>query len=215
MVTGREVAYGMADIIASHNLMKYGSDSDDERLRMIAGGTLAGLGFAFGPELADRLKEIRSEGMSEQLQKQVLYAAGGATLGGVMTYLLGQDGPIAGCAGIVGDAVGDDNPVNRVIRQIDPDEKPGGMLTIASVGWLGYSLFFHPKTDEEKQRQFWGLGAGTIGYLYGPKFLQRLECVVVPAVARDTALGVHDTGAATFGMLIGAGVGWHMGGKQS
>jgi hypothetical protein len=201
-VRAKQVMYGMAEIIAAHQLLRYvRKNNDEEKLRMAAGAGMAGLGFVFGPELQERLKR-HDFSLSEQMQQRLLYAAGGAILGGIAGYKLGPELQIPHVQTIIEEA--------REQCTTDP-QKPGGLITIASAGWLGYSLFFDGKTPHEQQRHLWGLGAGVFGYAYGPEILRRVRSMVIPATSHDDALGIYAQGSVLIGSIAGGLLGWHKG----
>ena len=213
---GQQGLYGIIEVIATHNLLKYlRGNNPDERMRMAAGATMAGLGFVLGPELEERLQKLPNT--ARGIRKEVTLAAGGAVLGAVTAYLLrngtrgtiptpsGEDGLPAGSLG---------QRLSLALGEADPDRaafdpaKPGGLVTIASAAWLGYSLFFDGKTKEEQRQHLWGLGAGALGYLYGPETIRWARGLRIPARDGERAVGIIDTGSVLFGAAVGGIVGY-------
>lgn len=258
---GQQVLYGIIEVIATHNLVKYvKGNGPDERVRMAAGATMAGLGFVFGPELEERLRHLPEAAKAHGIKREVAFAAGGAALGAVSAYLM-RDGtrttarptppaspvspiitpangptiqrPVSGSGpvsysgpipqpgpipyhdqplpGTLGDrlrhALGEADPASVLF---DPG-RPGGLVTIASAGWLGYSLFFDGKTKAEQHQHLWGLGAGALGYLYGPEAIRWVKGLTVPKIDGDRAISILNDGSVLFGAAVGGIVGYGLG----
>ncbi len=192
-----EIIHGVVDVVAAHNLLQYVTGpSNDEALRMVAGGTLTALGYAYGPELRDRFRKLKGEPMTEQMRKQIIYSAGGALLGGIIAYVASPD---------IFERREGTNFVNLPKPNIR--EQPSGLLTIGSAAWIGYSLLMRSNDPEWKERQYWGLGAGSIGYMTGPTILSKIKDLAIPTHIRDDALERFSRGAAALGMIGGAGIG--------
>ncbi len=94
-------------------------------------------------------------------------------------------------------------------------QHPGGLLTLASAGWLGYSLFFDGKTKEEQHRHLWGLGAGALGYLYGPESLQWVKKLTIPKADGERAVGMFRDGSILLGATIGGFAGYTLGKRDT
>jgi hypothetical protein len=198
----KQVIYGMAEIIAAHQLLRYvRKNNDEEKLRMAAGAGMAGLGFVFGPELHSRLQR-HDFSLSEQVKQHLLYASGGAILGGMVGYKLGPKLNVPE----IQEAI--DNAKEQSIT--DP-QRPGGLITIASAGWLGYSLFFDGKTPDEQRQHLWGLGAGVVGYAYGPEIFRKIKSMSIPASSHDDALEIYARGSTLVGSIAGGLLGWYKG----
>jgi len=204
-VRAQQVIYGVAEAIAAHNLLRYvRSNSDEDKVRMAAGAGMAGLGYVFGPELEARLRHLGDQDLTEHTKQQMVYAAGGIVLGSITGYAIGPR--------LKGIASGlEQELVKAEIAQREDSERPGGLITIASAGWLGYSLFFDGKTPEEQQRHLWGLGAGVVGYMYGPELIRKLGNLVIPASSKDDAVQMYASGAAILGGVAGGLLGWKKG----
>ncbi|MBR9701219.1 hypothetical protein GOV11_05130 [Candidatus Woesearchaeota archaeon] len=187
MAQTEDMIFGIADVIAAHNLLRYAREGEDEpQTRMLIGATMASLGYLYGPDIKNKFSE-KTEIM-EKLRSRAIYAGGGAMLGGIVGYLSGPD--LAG-------------------KDTSKVERPSGLMAIASVGWLGYSLVGREETDHE--RQLWGLGAGSIGYLYGPELLSKIKHVSIPDHVCEDGVDIQARGAAIFGAMVGAGIGWWAG----
>jgi hypothetical protein len=206
-VRAQQVIYGIAEAIAAHNLLKYVRvNNEEEKIRMAAGAAMAGLGYVFGPGLEDRIKQLKDGELTEATKQQLLYAAGGILLGGITGYAVGPKLEAAALPA----------PMQQTLvaaeAQAQADhERPGGLVTIASAGWLGYSLFFDGKTPEEQQRHLWGLGAGVVGYMYGPDMLRKIGKLLIPSQAGDDAVRIYTTGSIVLGGVAGGILGWKMG----
>jgi hypothetical protein len=206
-VRAQQVIYGVAEAIAAHNLLRYvRTNTDEEKIRMAAGAGMAGLGYVFGPDLEARVRQLKDGELSEQIKQQMVYAAGGIVLGSITGYAVGPK--LADTS--LGPAV-EHTLLTAQQEQREDAQRPGGLLTIASAGWLGYSLFFDGKTPEEQQRHLWGLGAGVIGYMYGPEVIRKVGGLFVPAQSRDEAVKIFATGSALLGGLAGGILGWKKG----
>jgi hypothetical protein len=252
---GQQVLYGIVEVIATHNLVKYvKGNGPNERVRMAAGATMAGLGFVFGPELEERFRHLPQTAAAHGIRREVAFAAGGAALGAVTAYLMRDgtrtltrptppvspiitptSGPIAGAVhpsgagpvtyshpppqagpvtytGPLPGSLGD--RLRRALGEADPASvlfdpaKPGGLVTIASAGWLGYSLFFDGKTKEEQHRHLWGLGAGALGYLYGPESIRWIKDLTIPKLDGQRAINLFNDGSVLFGAAVGGIVGY-------
>jgi membrane protein YqaA with SNARE-associated domain len=203
-VRTQQLIYGIAEVIAAHNLLKYvRNNSSEEKIRMAAGAALAGLGYVFGPELEERIKHLRDPQLSEYMQQHLMYAAGGIILGSIAGYTVGPK--LRATQQL-------EQTITQAVQEGAEDPlRPGGLLTIASAGWLGYSLFFDGKTKEEQQRHLWGLGAGVVGYMYGPQMLRKVRGMLVPQGAHDDALELYARGSALIGSIAGGVVGWYKG----
>ena len=206
----KQVIYGMAEIIAAHNLLRYVRKNDhNERLRMAAGATMAGLGYVFGPKLETYLQHDNV--FNKKIKQNIIYAAGGAILGSFVGY---KAGAVLGNKHIEQQPL---TPIEEIVSAVDiaradaEPERPGGLLTIASVGWLGYSLFYDGKTSDERKQHLWGLGAGVIGYVYGPELLDKISVLKLSQKSVDDALAVYKTGGATIGGVAGGLLGWYKG----
>jgi hypothetical protein len=201
-VRTKQVIYGVAEVIAAHNLLRYvRKNNDEERLRMATGAGLAGLGFAFGPELQDRLQHLGDRELTAATKERLLYAAGGALLGGIIGNKVGPHLPLS-----IEEAIN-----NATEEMLAHPQQPGALVTLASAGWLGYSLFFDGKTPEEQKRHLWGLGAGVVGFMYGPELLRKVSNMTVPAHAADEAVQVYASGSAVIGTVAGGLLGWYKG----
>jgi hypothetical protein len=203
-IRAQQVIYGIAEAIAAHNLLRFVRDhNDEERLRMIAGATMAGLGYVFGPTIEERIRSFDGT-VDEATKQRAIYAVGGAALGG----FLGRD---IGAKAIV--AVGDSVQRNLLVKpeEKDHDHKPGGLTTILSAGWLGYSLFLDGKTPEEQRRHLWGLGSGVIGYLYAPDVLEKIANMPIGERDSDDAVQIYRTGGTALGAMAGGVLGWYKG----
>jgi hypothetical protein len=207
-VRAQQVIFGIAEAIAAHNLLQYvRTNTDEEKIRMAAGAGMAGLGYVFGPDLESRLRHLKDGELSEHTKQQMVYAAGGIMLGSITGYVVGPK-----LHDQLAIAPGMQQTLLEAQEQKSADkERPGGLLTIASAGWLGYSLFFDGKTKEEQQRHLWGLGAGVVGYMYGPEMLRKLGSLMVPASAHDDAVRIYTTGSAVLGGIAGGIIGWKKG----
>jgi hypothetical protein len=95
----------------------------------------------------------------------------------------------------------------RAQQQADPT-RPGGLIVAGCAAFLGYSLFFDGKTPEEQQRHLWGLGAGVVGYLYGPETLKQLRTLRIPQARAEQAVELYGKGAALTGAAIGGVTGY-------
>jgi membrane protein YqaA with SNARE-associated domain len=203
-VRTQQVIYGVAEAIAVHNLLKYVQhNTSEERIRMATGAGMAALGYVFGPELEARIRNLNDEGVAEKTRKQIVYAAGGAVLGSLVGYKFGPQAPNT--------AVDLERITTETRAAVQDREHPGGLVTIASVGWLGYSLFFDGKTKEEQQRHLWGLGAGVIGYMYGPEMLRRIGLMQIPRSSAQDAVKLYTNGSAIVGGIAGGLLGWYKG----
>ncbi len=248
---GQQVVYGIIEVIATHHLMHYvKGHTPEDRTRMAAGATMAGLGFVFGPELEERVRGLPQA--TQGRHKELIYTAGGAALGAVTAYLMRTQkeksspvppfppigaastpfiytnstppttsqryhdpstaGPVPGSLGW---------RLDQALAGADParegfDHKhPGGLLTLASAGWLGYSLFFDGKTKEEQHRHLWGLGAGAIGYLYGPESLQWVKNLTLSKSDGERAVGMFRDGSILLGATIGGFAGYTLGKRDT
>lgn len=201
-VRAKQVLYGIAEVIAAHNLLRYvRKNNDEEKLRMAAGAGLAGLGFAFGPELQDRLQHLGDMELTAATKERLLYAAGGALLGGIAGNKIGHRLP---------------NAMEKTIatatqEMLETPQQPGALITLASAGWLGYSLFFDGKTTEEQQRHLWGLGAGVVGFMYGPELLRKVNKMSIPSTTAEEAIQIYASGSALVGSVAGGLLGWYKG----
>jgi hypothetical protein len=205
--------YGIAEVIAAHNLLRYvKGNTDEERLRMAAGATMAGLGYVFGPDLQARLQQHGATHpgaahIAEGFHDRIMYAAGGAALGAVMGK---HFGPKLHTTELVPKEI-DDALVRAADEARDDPMRPGGLITVLSAGWLGYSLFLDGKTQEEQQRHLWGLGSGVVGYLYAPEMLRKIGSMQLPADAGDDAIELYARGGALIGTIAGGALGWTKG----
>jgi len=255
---GQQVVYGIVEVIATHHLMHYiKGHTPEDRTRMAAGVTMAGLGFVFGPELEERLRALPQTTASHGIRKEMIYAAGGATLGAVTAYLMRtphaatpprtpfihqpsapptpathQHPPIITTSAppqtttpysLFGTTPPKAAPgtlgwrLERALADADPasvgfdTQHPGGLLTIASAAWLGYSLFFDGKTTEEQHRHLWGLGAGAVGYLYGPESLRWVKGLTISKSDGERAIDILRDGSVILGATIGGVAGYALG----
>lgn len=207
----QQVVYGMAELLAGHYLLHHVRDSSDaQKVRMVAGATMAGLGFAFGPELESRIRGMGDHDMSEKMRHQLVSAAGGAVIGAVAAYALQpKDQALAQRSS--------KNIAERLERLLGPVSKEApaksstGLLTVLSAGWLGYSLFLDGKTPQEQHRHLWMLGSGAIGYLYAPELMRKIASIPSTAEANARALDLYKRGGLVLGGLIGGTAGWYMG----
>ena len=204
----QQIVYGVAEVIAAHNLLRFvKGNTGEEKVRMAAGASMAGLGYVFGPELHERVKHLGDGELTQQMKQQLLYAAGGAVLGSVAGYKIGPR--FRSATLLPGDI--EDALEKATTAAADDPTKPGGLVTIASAGWLGYSLFFDGKNAEEQQRHLWGLGAGVVGYLYGPEMIRKVSKMLVPKAQADDAIELYARGSAIVGAVAGGLFGWHKG----
>jgi hypothetical protein len=203
-IRAQQIFYGVAEVIATHNLLRFvQKNTDEERMRMVAGAGLVSLGYFFGPELQERLKLLNDRGLDEKMQQQLVYAAGGVLLGGFAGYTLGPK---------LQSRTFELAVQSPHIAQ--PAKRPDGLITIASAGWLAYSLFFDGKTPEEQRRHMWALGAGAVGYMYGPEMLRKTRDLFLPAGA-DKSVERYARGAAMLGATAGGVIGWYKGRELS
>lgn len=224
---GEQVLHGIVEIIATHNLVKYvRGNTRDERARMAAGATLAGLGFAFGPELEERLRALPSMRVGTGLRRELAYAAGGAVLGAVSAHLLrsnkqstGTPGtpprapvthtsPLRGSLGARLDEALTIPATTKDAQTAGDISRPSGLVTVASAAWLGYSLFLDGKNRAEQHQHLWGLGAGALGYLYGPESLRWIKGLALPRVDGERAIGFLRDGTILYGAAFGGVLGY-------
>lgn len=206
----QQVVYGMAELLAGHYLLHHVRDSSDaQKVRMVAGATMAGLGFAFGPELESRIRGMGDMEMSSKMRHQLISAAGGAVLGAVAAYALQpKDRSVA--------QKSSQQMSERLERLLGVQPKdaasssPTGLLTVLSAGWLGYSLFLDGKTPQEQNRHLWMLGSGAIGYLYAPELMRKIVSIPSTPEANKKALDLYKHGSLALGSLIGGAAGWYM-----
>ncbi len=213
-VKGSDVLYSVADAVAAHNLVHYTTRSDrHERLRLISGATLAALGFTLGPEMEDRLREISEGRLTRESQTQLVMAGGGLLLGGVLGYVFGPK--------LAGTNIVQPEGLEEIAREADIQRpgfrrsRPGTLLTFGSAGWLGYSLLHREQTEEMRDRQLWGLGAGVLGYCLGPWAIKQVKNLPFPAHAATEAGEIYSRGGALFGAIAGGAIGLHLGGRNN
>ncbi len=224
---GEQVLHGIVEIIATHNLVKYvRGNTRDERTRMAAGATLAGLGFAFGPELEGRLRNLPSLRAGTGMRRELAYAAGGAVLGAVSAHLLRDHArsastpaaptgasaarlsPLPGSLGARLDEALALPAVTQDAQGIGDLSRPSGLVTVASAAWLGYSLFLDGKNRAEQHQHLWGLGAGALGYLYGPESLRWIKGLTLPRTGGERAIGFLRDGTVLYGAAFGGVLGY-------
>jgi len=200
-IKGEELIYGIGDIIAAHHLLHYVKDVRGEtRVRMASAAVLGGLGYCFGPDLAERLRDFRTKELDAGVKKQLMYAATGTLLGALVGYSLTKD------------KVAIPVPIQEVVDQAVVDAQdpaqPGPLLTMMSVGWLGYSLLRTHDTKEDRDRHLWGFGGALLGYTYGPETLRHVKQMLVPKDTQQKVLGIYGNGSVVVGAMTGGILGW-------
>lgn len=200
----RELAYTAGDLIATHNLLDYMKPGED-KLRIVTGATLGALGYGLGPLLENKLSNTEDAMLANIAKEDVIYAAGGAAIGAIGGYLAGNDFvPTTEVGAQIREAIQSDDP-----------KRPGGLITVLGVGWLGYSLFVAEQDDEFRQRQHWGLGAAALGYLAGPEILDKTKDLIVPRSILDDTTKIYQAGSAAFGGVLGVGAGLWLRNKRT
>ncbi|HIH23413.1 TPA: hypothetical protein HA251_00090 [Candidatus Woesearchaeota archaeon] len=83
-VTGRQLLKLSVDTIAAHQILQYAKHNDkEERIRMVSGLALLGIGYIYGPRLQEKIAAMKDSTLSDAVQERALYAAGGAMIGGI------------------------------------------------------------------------------------------------------------------------------------
>ena len=200
----RDVAFTVIDVIATHNLVDYIKPGED-RARILSGVTLGALGYSLGPTIEERLQTRNNNLLDlEVAREDLIYSLGGAVLGATMGYVAGESFIPQGEGSI-------SNRIRQFVREDEEPKRPGGLITVASAGYLGYSLLVAEHSDDFKQRQRWGLGAAALGYLMGPEAISKFKDTLIPADAADNGVEVYRRGGAVIGGLIGGGAGYYLG----
>lgn len=198
----KELFFEMADILATYQLLQY-VKKDDTALRKVVGVTMAGLGYGFGPSLEEKLSTIGDEELTDAFKQRMIYTAGGVALGGAAGYFFKKEHGDVTCTTPLGSTIKERLEIAR------PDS-PNPLFSFGSTVWLMYSLALRERTEETKIRQAYGLGAGAIGYLWGPELIGKVGDLVIPKDVKDDILEVQARGAAMVGGLLGGAAAWYM-----
>lgn len=269
-VTGRQLLKLSVDTLAAHQILQYAKHNDkEERIRMVSGLALLGVGYIYGPRLQEKIATMKDSTLSDAMQEQILYAAGGAILGGLAgryfdkrqsttqtsptpptTSPLPQSSrrqslnapaapPIATPPMqspvpttpyrtaippppplfVANSSVANDNTATvaeRKLQAIIDDavrdseyQRPSGIILLGSIGWLGYSLFLNGKSKEDRTRHLWGLGAGAVGYAFGPEIIHKFDRLTIAKDDTAQANSIYQNGSMLLGAMIGGVAGWH------
>jgi preprotein translocase subunit Sss1 len=199
----KQIALGMVEVIAANNVLKKVRKPDDmEYLRMVTGATMAGLGYAFGPELHDRVKQLNNPEVDEAMKERIIYAAGGAVVGMIVGYKASEKYLPQQLETMLKKA--------ELERRKHPDQ-PGILSTTTNIAAIGGALYLIRQDADEMQRHLWGLGTGALGYMYGPELLRTLKHLPLPKSKANDAIQVYEYGSAVFGGLGGGLLGWYKG----
>jgi hypothetical protein len=238
-VTGKQLLKISVDAIAAHQLLQYVTHNDkEERIRIAAGLTLLGLGYIYGPHLQEKVNAMKDARLNDASTERVVYAAGGAILGSIVGRYFdrhGRDSSVTpsapGAMPLPGadwqsrsvqstsgrstngqSTSGIDARVRNVVvaaTEYDTTRRPHPVIVIGSVGWLGYSLFFNGKTPEERLRHKWGIGAGAVGYAFGPQIIHKFDRILLTKPEVAQADSIYQNGGMLLGAVAGGLLGWH------
>lgn len=201
----------VVDAFAGHNILSHIQDYRHERERLAIGATLGALGYGLGPSLEKRICELKDAELTEKLKQHAIIAGGTALGGALLGYALGNEMYESRYLRRAG-RVPDDLEKNiRRASEHGTAERPSGLMLLASIGWLGYSLLLQEQEHEEQHRQWWGLGAALVGHTYGPEIIQRIKDMIVPPGTQEYTERLYQRGGAVIGAALGAGLGIHLG----
>lgn len=209
------------DAMAMHQILHYiPHNTKDERIKIASGLTMLGAGYILGPSIHQQFKNLQDQELSDILQSKPAIIIGGAIAGAVAGKLIGnymikskpellhpeKKNTSLGIDPITGDSL--ESQIYDAMNNSIYDEKTkkiGPILTAVSIGWLGYSVLGNGKTEEERQRQLYGLACGAAGYILGPKIVHSIEGFTVKGDDAKKAAMLYNEGAMLLGAALGAG----------
>lgn len=267
-VTGGQLLKLSVDTLAAHQILQYAKHNDkEERIRMVSGLALLGVGYIYGPRLQEKITAMKDSTLSDAIQERVLYMAGGAILGGLAGRYFDKrqsatqtaQTPTASPAAlplsqsprrqsanepanppippptptttyrtmmppppppmVANNTVRNSNSTTvaeRKLQAIIDDavrdseyQRPSGIILLGSIGWLGYSLFLNGKSKEDRTRHLWGLGAGAVGYAFGPEIIHKFDRLTLAKDDTTQANSIYQNGSMLLGAMVGGVAGWH------